>query len=160
MTNNIVLVEQEIWRTMIAKSRYHNSQIGRIKSRYHNSQISRINVKLTMKYICSNAVKMMWAYEFKRTSLLKFNFWITVQRALPWPPNKLFYKLANQDTRIWLTVTPPCRVQQASDATTNYWKHVVLYFMNKEEDICWRTQQLCTRVTLMLLGYIYPQLRK
>ena len=27
--------------------------------------------------------------------------------------------------------------------------------MNKEEDICWRTQQLCTRVTLMLLGYIY-----
>ena len=25
--------------------------------------------------------------------------------------------------------------------------------MNKEEDICWRTQQLCTRATLMLLGY-------
>ena len=88
---------------------------------------------------------------------------ITVRRALPWPPNKLFYNLVNQDTQIWLTVTPPCRVQQASDVTTNYWKHVVLYFMNKEEDICWRTQQLCTHVTL-LLGYIYlyiyPQLRK
>ena len=40
-----------------------------------------------------------------------------------------FCKLANQDTRIWLTVTPPCKVQQASDATTNYSKHVVLYFM-------------------------------
>ena len=36
---------------------------------------------------------------------------ITVRRALPWPPNKHFYKLANQDTRIWLTVTPPCKVQ-------------------------------------------------
>ena len=41
-------------------------------------------------------------------------------------PTNFFYKLANQDTQIWLTVTPPCRVQQASDATTNYWKHVVL----------------------------------
>ena len=46
-----------------------------------------------------------------------------------------FYKLANQDTQIWLTVTPPGKVQRASDATTNYWKHVVLHFMNKEEDI-------------------------
>ena len=34
-----------------------------------------INVKLTVSYICSNAV-MKRAYEFKRTSLLKFNFWI------------------------------------------------------------------------------------
>ena len=34
---------------------------------------------------------------------------------------------------------PPCKVQQASDATMNYWKHVVLYFMNKEEDIPWLT---------------------
>ena len=50
-------------------------------------------------------------------------------------PTNIFYKWANQDTRIWLEVTPPCIVQQASDPTTNYWKHVVLYFMNKEEDI-------------------------
>ena len=50
-------------------------------------------------------------------------------------PTNFFYKLANQDTRIWLTVTLPCKVQQARHATTNNWKHVVLYFMNKEEDI-------------------------
>ena len=62
---------------------------------------------------------------------------ITVWCALLWPdPTNFFYKLANQDTRIWLKVTPPCKVQQASDATTNCWKHMqVLYFMNKEEDI-------------------------
>ena len=35
-------------------------------------------------------------------------------------PTNFFYKLANQDTRIRLTVTPSCKVQQASDATTNY----------------------------------------
>ena len=35
-------------------------------------------------------------------------------------PTNFFYKLANQDTRIWLTVVPPCKVQQASDATTNH----------------------------------------
>ena len=51
-------------------------------------------------------------------------------------PTNFFYKLANQDMGIWLMVMPPCKVQQASDTTTNYWKHVILYiFMNKEDDI-------------------------
>ena len=36
----------------------------------------------------------------------------TARRALPWPPNKVFYKLcANQGVRISLIVTPACKVR-------------------------------------------------
>ena len=36
--------------------------------------IIRNYVKLTVKYICSNVVKMMRAYEFQRASTRKFHF--------------------------------------------------------------------------------------
>ena len=46
-------------------------------------------------------------------NVYKLSGTFTVQRALPWPPNKAFYKLsANQDVWIWLTVTPPCKVDK------------------------------------------------
>ena len=36
---------------------------------------------------------------------------VTVRRALSWPPDRVFHKLsANQGVRIWLIVTPPCKV--------------------------------------------------
>ena len=37
---------------------------------------------------------------------------LTVRRALPWPSNKVLYKLsANEGVRISLSVTPPCKVR-------------------------------------------------
>ena len=50
--------------------------------------------------------------------LHNFEFFQVLQCDAPYRghPKNLFYKLANQDTRISLTVTPRCKVQQASDA--------------------------------------------
>ena len=47
--------------------------------------------------------------------------------------------LANHDTRIWLTVTPPCKVQQASDETTNYWNmsFCILWLTCKKKFVGW-----------------------
>ena len=36
---------------------------------------------------------------------------------------------------ISLTIMPLCKVHQASDVATNYWKDIVLYYNNNEEDI-------------------------
>ena len=57
---------------------------------FHNQIPNRVIVAL-MDQTAFNGSDTKYAFGYKT---------FTVRRALPWPPNKLFYKLANQDTRI------------------------------------------------------------
>ena len=42
--------------------------------------------------------KQQHEFAWKAYNKLNFDRCVTVRRALPWPPNKHFYKLANQGT--------------------------------------------------------------
>ena len=76
-----------------------------------------------------------------RTDILMQLKWVpqdhqfTVQRALPWPPNKLFLLVSQSEYANLINSHASLQSPTGKWRTNELLKNIVLYFMNKEEDI-------------------------